>query len=572
MDSTEGQPRQSAEWSTAKVQQIVGVTPVGDVEKNEVEVSSSEVAPFRWSLKRFTTLKALLSLNATAILPFFLIGGSPSSIAASIGGSDSYTWLALVNALALAAVAPFAGHLSDLIGRRYLGIVGTAFVLIGMTVVGTAHDMSVAVGGMAMAGAGSGIAQVIGIAGVMEVVPVKMRARFLCTIYLLFSPMAPAPAYAVIYSVTSSWRWSAWISIAIAGVSFLLVVATYHPPARSTVGELSKKETAGRIDYLGGLLSVSGIAVFLMGLQFAGYNYVWDSVNVIATVAVGGGLIVLFIVWQLISKAPMFPRYMFSNQRVIIPTLFLLFCGGAEFACLAAFYLLEAETIFSSDVYTIARLIIPFGFSFLIGIAAFGWTIDLSKGLIREPFLIASAMMTAGIGAMVAVTPLTSSLSTGLSFLGGLGVGGVYIPAIVVLTIVVPEDLIGSIAGLGLAVRGIGNQVGYTLFYNLFYPKLTTLLTANVGLAVVQAGFPISEAKPLILDIVAKNTTAIMELPGLTPAILDIALAATAESFVQSLKPVFYSSIAFGGAAIVACLAMPTIKKYMTDRVVLEIQ
>ena len=76
----------------------------------------------------------------------------------------------------------------------------------------------------------------------------------------------------MIYSVTSSWRWSAWISIAIAGVSFLLVVATYHPPARSTVGELTTKETAGRIDYIGGLLSVSGIAVFLMGLQFAGYN------------------------------------------------------------------------------------------------------------------------------------------------------------------------------------------------------------------------------------------------------------------------------------------------------------
>jgi len=123
-----------------------------------------------------------------------------ASIAAAIGGNDSYTWLPLVNALALAAVAPFAGHLSDLIGRRHLGILGAALVLVGMIVVGTAHQMNVAIGGMAMAGAGSGIAQVIGIAGVAEVVPVRMRARFLCTIYLIFSPMAPAPGYGFISS------------------------------------------------------------------------------------------------------------------------------------------------------------------------------------------------------------------------------------------------------------------------------------------------------------------------------------------------------------------------------------
>ena len=140
------------------------------------------------------------SLGEVHVCFFVTIKLILASIAAHIGGADSYTWLPLVNALALAAVAPFTGHLSDLIGRRYLGIVGTALVLIGMTVVGTAQEMSVAVGGMAMAGAGSGIAQVIGIAGVMEVVPVRMRARFLCTIYLLFSPMAPAPAYGFISS------------------------------------------------------------------------------------------------------------------------------------------------------------------------------------------------------------------------------------------------------------------------------------------------------------------------------------------------------------------------------------
>jgi Fungal trichothecene efflux pump (TRI12) len=74
------------------------------------------------------------------------------------------------------------------------------------------------------------------------------------------------------YSATSSWRWGAWVSIVIAGISFILVLATYHPPTRSSVGEMTKKETALRIDFIGGVLSVSGTGVFLAGLQLAGYN------------------------------------------------------------------------------------------------------------------------------------------------------------------------------------------------------------------------------------------------------------------------------------------------------------
>jgi len=92
------------------------------------------------------------------------------------------------------------------------------------------------------------------------------------------------------YSATSSWRWSAWISIAIAGISFLLVLVTYHPPSRSTVGEMTKQETAARIDFLGGILSVSGTAVFLAGLQFAGYNLYVQLSLVFLTLVLGAAL------------------------------------------------------------------------------------------------------------------------------------------------------------------------------------------------------------------------------------------------------------------------------------------
>lgn len=71
-----------------------------------------------------------------------------------------------------------------------------------MIVVGTAHRMPVAIGGMALAGVGAGIALPIGIAGIVELVPVNQRGLYLGTVYLVFTCVAASPAYGV-YSIVS---------------------------------------------------------------------------------------------------------------------------------------------------------------------------------------------------------------------------------------------------------------------------------------------------------------------------------------------------------------------------------
>ena len=112
-----------------------------------------------------------------------------------IGGSTSYAWLGIANTLALAAVAPFAGYISDLLGRRYVSLAGALLVVIGMIIVGTAHQMQVAIGGMAVAGAGAGLAELIGAAGVAELAPVKYRGFYIGTIFLLILPFSASAAY-----------------------------------------------------------------------------------------------------------------------------------------------------------------------------------------------------------------------------------------------------------------------------------------------------------------------------------------------------------------------------------------
>jgi MFS family permease len=52
----------------------------------------------------------------------------------------------LANLLALAGVCPFVGSLSDLIGRRYVALIGAVFIMVGMVVCSTAHTMNTFIG------------------------------------------------------------------------------------------------------------------------------------------------------------------------------------------------------------------------------------------------------------------------------------------------------------------------------------------------------------------------------------------------------------------------------------------
>lgn len=52
----------------------------------------------------------------------------------------------LANLLALAGVCPFVGSLSDLIGRRYVAIIGVSLVCLGMIVSSTADTMNIFIG------------------------------------------------------------------------------------------------------------------------------------------------------------------------------------------------------------------------------------------------------------------------------------------------------------------------------------------------------------------------------------------------------------------------------------------
>src|SRR4030095_5889188 len=102
----------------------------------------------------------------------------------------------------------------------------------------------------------------------------------------------------------------------------------------------------------------------------------------------------------------------------------------------------ECQILYGPDPHAIARTVVAFGFAVALGVIIVSWCLSLFCGANRELLVISSCMMTAGVGAMTAVNKTNSGLGIGLSILGGFGVGGIIVPAAIILSVVSPDEVI----------------------------------------------------------------------------------------------------------------------------------
>lgn len=103
------------------------------------------------------SLLAMAFLWTGSQIPIYLFGGIPPIIYADIGGLDRWTWFVLGALIALAAVCPFVGSMSDLFGRRYVALAGATILIVGVIIMSTAKTMNNFIAGSVLTGAGAAI-------------------------------------------------------------------------------------------------------------------------------------------------------------------------------------------------------------------------------------------------------------------------------------------------------------------------------------------------------------------------------------------------------------------------------
>ncbi|OCT47870.1 putative major facilitator superfamily transporter [Cladophialophora carrionii] len=525
-----------------------------------------------WTLKTFVATVALSGLYVGSQIPLYFVGGSLTFIAADIGGSEASAWLSVSYALALSAVAPFCGYLQDLVGRRNITLGGGVALMMGCIVLATARSFGAGVVGMSFAGAGAAIGELTALAGTSELVPVNKRGIYLALVTLFVLPFAPYLLYAQLLSTYHTWRWGIWICLIWNGLWWVIIFIVYFPESQIRAKGQAAKAILKRIDYIGGALSIMGLTLILVALQAGGYSHPWSSGYVIAQLIVGVFLLAAFVVWEWkYCKDPMVPHEMFTGQRIVAMAYGIAFIAGMNFYAMLNFFPLAFSSIFDPDPVKVGLRGLAAGLSTTFGAVIANAALSWFKGHNRELLLAGCIIMTAFGGSFATVNPDREGLAIGLGTMTGFGVGAVLVPAATVAVTVTPDTSIATCVALSLTIRAVGGSIGYAIYYNVFINKLTPKLPAYIGEYAVAAGLPLSSAEQFVATYLGApaNLTAV---PGVNAQIIDAAAIGSRWAYADSLKYVWLTSISFGACAIIACLFIGNISKYMTNRVAARIR
>lgn len=399
-----------------------------------------------------------------------------------------------------------------------MAIAGAAILILGNIVSATAHTMNVFIGGMTLMGVGAGINELTALAVTSELAPTKKRGLYVSILVFTILPFCPSILWSNLIAHYGGWRYVGLMCGIWAFIGLVLTAIFYFPPPRAMTVGMSRREVLRRIDYIGGFLSIGGLLLFMMGVQWGGYQYSWHSTHVLVPLILGLVMICCFIVWESkFVKYPMFPGRILQEPRILLLTLVITFISGSNFFSVLLFWPTQSYNVYGQDPWKIGIRNIELGFSILAGACIVLALLSLTKGRIRTLMIVSSVFMTAGAGAMSALKLDNLWLSYIVITIAGLGIGGIVVPASIISTIICPDELIATVAALTLSIRVLGGAIGYAIYYNVFAQHFVSASKTILAGACVKNGITSVEEITLVIELTAAGLLQrIRELPFVT--------------------------------------------------------
>ncbi|CAK1367690.1 unnamed protein product [Cercospora beticola] len=527
-----------------------------------------------WTAKRMIAVLSLCIVYVGSQIILYFTSSALAPISQSLGTTRG-NWMLTANTLAVAAICPFVGYITDLMGRRNIALIGTLFLLTSCAVQATANSLAQAVSAQAIGGLGAGMAELVALAGVAEITPARWRGVTLSLVTFSIVPFMPQLLYTILIVRSSTWRYcfllcGLWNLVGMVGLVFC-----YKPPPRPNAEGLTKMQILARIDWVGAFLSIVGITLFLVGLQAGGYPHPWTSAPVLGPLIVGAiTTFVAFPLWEVYGKHPfpMVPGKIFKGQRVVALAYVIVFIAGMEFYSILGFFPLVLQYVYNTDAITIGVRGLCYPWAILGGACIVSFLMSYTKGHVRTMFFTVAAIMTAFTGALVVSNPNNPGTTITLATLAAFGNGALVVPALTLAFYAAPDEFIGTVGALSLSVRFVGGSIGTSIFFNIFLTRFTRFLPEFVGAAAVQSG--VTDEQTIIAIITAYAS----QVPGAAAAIEGISASTVAATqyasqmaYSEALKMVWYATIPFGVVSCIACAFLPNIRQFMTSKVAVDI-
>lgn len=282
-------------------------------------------------------------------------------------GASNFVWFKAASAVGQIAAAVSLGPLSDIFGRKPIFLLGISFAMIGMILCAATPTSGGFIAGQAIAGFGLMTEELLALAVTAELVPMSKRPIYGAAMIAGFVPWAPGALYAQLLAARS-WRWIGCMAAVWHALALAVVTIFYNPPPKVDESGESKASKIKQVDMIGIALGLSGFVVFLVGLNWGGQTYPWNSPQVGCTLGLGLGGIAAFIVWELFgAKYPLFPRRLVQAKVPFWSIMFVIFAAGVNYVPLAIFWPIQSVSVYNSNHKETGVNTVPVGLCILGG-------------------------------------------------------------------------------------------------------------------------------------------------------------------------------------------------------------
>ncbi|WP_127792015.1 DHA2 family efflux MFS transporter permease subunit [Agromyces sp. LHK192] len=393
-----------------------------------------------------------------ATLDNLVITNALPAMRADLGASiEELQWYVNAFTLAFASFILAAAALGDRIGRRTVFLGGIAVFTVASALVALSTESWMVIASRAIQGVGAAGIMPLSLTLLAGAVPARLRPAAI-GIWGGVAGLGVALGPLIGGAVVEGWNWQAifWLNVPIGIVAVPLALAALP----NTLGARL------RIDLPGVALAGLGTFGVVYGIV-RGNDAGWDSVEVIAALAVGAALLVAFVLWERRAKAPLLPLRLFRDRSFsavnVVGFAFSFGVFGAVFILIQFLQVVQGASALEAGVQTMPWTLAPMIVAPLAGFIAprVGTRTLIVAGLAMQA--IALTWLAFELDPDVAYSALVAPFA-----LAGVGMGLVFAPMSTAVLANMPDADHAKASGTNSTLREVGVALGVAALTAVF--------------------------------------------------------------------------------------------------------
>jgi MFS family permease len=454
-----------------------------------------------------------------------------------------YTWIGAAYLLSMCAANPMWVRISDIWGRKP-GLLGAIIVFaVGSTLAAASTSMPMLITGRGVQGlAGGGIGSLVNVI-ISDLYSMRHRALYIgatALVWVLAGTTGPVIGGSL--SQYATWRWCFWINLPVCGLAFIILAffLNLHTP-HTKLGDGLKA-----IDWFGTVSILAIVLLLLLGLDFGGVTFSWDSPTVICMIVFGMLLFGFFLFAEKrLARYPLMDLRIFkdwsNNAVILVAATHSLATTGSEY------YLpLYFQSVKQASPTKSGLLILPMMMTASLCDVSVGILIH-QTGRYREIIWAGTTLLTLGTGLYIMLGIDTSLAQIiGFEIIGGVGLSLLLsTPMLAIQNNVSQADAAVASATLGF-MRSISTSLSIVLGGVVFQDSMSARHSSLVTVGLSESYLKVFSGYDAAANV---NMIATIQDPVQHRAVQD--------AYAWSIRNMF---IMYTAAAAVGLLASPFIK------------